>query len=89
MFEEIAVILNIDNANTSTPGWFQLRTKASKNILDSMTEDETKAIEEEADRMHKEGLPQDVQRRCVPGVGRYWPICGRWFNMLADQWPVV
>jgi hypothetical protein len=77
VFEEIAVILNIDNANTSTPGWFQLRTKASKNILDSMSEDERIAIENEADRMHKEGLPQDVQRRCVPGLRRSRPMSGR------------
>ena len=56
-------MLNIENANTSTPGWFQLRTKASKDIILSMSDDERKAIEDEADRMAKEGLPQDVQRR--------------------------
>ena len=66
MFEEIASILNLETANTSTPGWFQLRTKASKNIVDSMSEEERKVLEEEADRMQEQGLPQDVQRRCVP-----------------------
>ena len=66
VFEEIASILNIETANTSTPGWFQLRTKASKNIVDSMSEEERKVLEEEADRMQEQGLPQDVQRRCVP-----------------------
>jgi hypothetical protein len=40
-----------------------LRTKASKRYLDSMGEDERKTIEDEADRMQKEGLPLDVQRR--------------------------
>lgn len=63
VFRKIALMLNIENANTSTPGWFQLRTKASKDIILSMSDDERKAIEDEADRMAKEGLPQDVQRR--------------------------
>jgi len=63
VFEEIAIIMNIDTANTSTPGWFALRTKASKNILDSMTEEERNELDIEVDRMQKEGLPEDVQRR--------------------------
>jgi hypothetical protein len=63
VFNEIANILNIDSADTNTPGWFQLRTKASKNILDKMTEDERKILEDDAQRMQKEGLPPDVQRK--------------------------
>lgn len=63
VFEEIASILNLETANTRTPGWFQLRTKASKRILDSMSEDERNVLENEADRMRKEGLPPDVQRK--------------------------
>jgi hypothetical protein len=63
VFEEIASILDITTANTSTPGWFQLRMKASKQIILSMSDDERKVLEDEADRMEREGLPQDVQRR--------------------------
>lgn len=63
VFEEIASFLGLDNANTFTPGWFQLRTAASKNILDRMGDEERRKLEEEADRMQKEGLPPDVQRR--------------------------
>jgi hypothetical protein len=63
VFNEIASILNIDTASTSTPGWFTLRTKASKNLLESMTEEERKSLEKDADRMQREGLPEDVQRR--------------------------
>lgn len=63
VFEEIASILHIRTANTSTPGWFPLRTKASKQILERMTEDQRKVIEDEGDRMEKDGLPQDVQRK--------------------------
>jgi hypothetical protein len=55
-------MLDLETANTSTPGWFQLRTKASKNILDAMGEDERKLLEDEADLMQKEGLPKEVQR---------------------------
>jgi hypothetical protein len=63
VFKEIASILNIETADTHTPGWFQLRTKASKNILNEMAEDERKVLEDEADRMQKEGLPPDIQRK--------------------------
>ena len=63
VFEEIASILQIDSANTFTPGWFQLRTKASKNLLNAMSDDERKELEDEAERMQKDGLPSEVQRR--------------------------
>ena len=70
MFGEIATIMNIETANTTTPGWFQLHTKASKQLILAMTEDERKVLEDEADQMEKEGLPQDVQRRSVPMSGQ-------------------
>ena len=66
VFEEIAKILHLPTADTSTPGWFQLRTKASKNILNNMSQEEREVIEAEAARLQKEGLPQDVQRQYVP-----------------------
>lgn len=62
VFEEIASLLNLESANTSTPGWFTLRTKAAKNILEAMTEEERKILDMETDRMQKEGLPEEVQR---------------------------
>jgi hypothetical protein len=63
VFRKIASLLDIESATTSTPGWFQLRTKASKEIILSMSDDERKVLENEADRMEKEGLPEEVQRR--------------------------
>jgi len=63
VFREIASLMQIDSADTNTPGWFQLRTKASKNILDAMTDDERREIEAEAEQMQSEGLPRDVQRK--------------------------
>lgn len=76
VFKEIASMLEIESANTFTPGWFQLRTKACKNILNEMNEEERKELEDEADRMQREGLPHEVQRRCVPR----WP-------KGAELWP--
>ena len=58
-------MMNIEEANKSTPGWFMLRTKASKNIIESMTEEQRKELEDEADRLQREGFPQDVQQRYV------------------------
>jgi len=55
--------MGLDRADTHTIGWFTLRTKASKNIILAMTEDEKKVLEDQSDLMEKEGLPQDVQRR--------------------------
>jgi hypothetical protein len=68
VFNEMALLLNIETANTHTPGWFQLRTKASKNILNGMTDEERSAFQDEADRMQREGLTPDIQRRYVPKV---------------------
>jgi len=66
VFEEIASILGLDSADTTTPGWFQLRTKASKNIIDRMSADDRNILEDEQDRLENEGLPRDVQRKYVP-----------------------
>jgi hypothetical protein len=63
VFKEIASILNMVSADTSTPGWFQLRTTATKKILDRMNDEEKKTLEDEADRIEKDGLPRDIQRK--------------------------
>lgn len=70
VFNEIAKILQLPSADTNTPGWFQLRTKASKNILNNMSQEEHEALEAEAARLQKEGLPQDVQRQYVSSISR-------------------
>jgi hypothetical protein len=84
VFEEIASILHIDSANTFTTGWFQLRTKASKNILNGMSDEERNALEIEADKMQKEGLPPDVQRRYVPRLAGGGRAPAGLQNKLAD-----
>lgn len=63
VFDEIASILKLDSADTNTEGWFQQRTKASKNIINRMTDEEKKKLEDEVDKMRGKGLPPDVQRK--------------------------
>lgn len=63
VFTEIAAIMNLPSADTNTPGWFQYRTTATKNMLDKMTEAEKARIRGDADRMATQGLPADIQRK--------------------------
>jgi len=63
VFAEIASIMQIESANTKTDGWFTLRRTAEKNIIDAMTEEGKDSLREAAERMMKEGLPEDVQRK--------------------------
>lgn len=53
----------LESADTNTPGWFTLRRTAEKNILDRMTEEERNDLGREAERMAREGLPKDIQRK--------------------------
>jgi hypothetical protein len=61
--EEIACLMEQDHIDRSTPGWMGFRLPASKNILAAMTAKEREALRDEADRLGKEGLPVDVQRK--------------------------
>ena len=63
VWAEIAAMLNLESANTQTPGWFEIHMTAMKNVLDKMTEEEKAMLHEEADRMSKEGLPAEVQQK--------------------------
>ena len=58
--------MKLESANTYTPGWFKYRTQALKNIIDAMSDDERKILEDEAEHMWVEGLLVDVQKKCVP-----------------------
>ena len=52
-----------DTADTKTPGWFQLRTKALKNIINSMTNEDRNKLENVADQLQKDGFPEELQRQ--------------------------
>jgi hypothetical protein len=55
--------MEVDYVDTSTPGWLGHRLPASKKILNAMSAGEKEALRDEADRLAKEGLPTDVQRK--------------------------
>jgi hypothetical protein len=61
--KEIATIMEVPYVDTNTPGWFAYRTKAAKNILDRMSEEDKKKIRQEAQEMSEKGFPEDLQRR--------------------------
>ena len=60
---EIALIMNLPTVTTNTPGWFQQRLAATKNLLNKMTEEERRKLEDEAEKYRMDGLPLDVQRK--------------------------
>ncbi|KAF8799826.1 hypothetical protein BYT27DRAFT_7119298, partial [Phlegmacium glaucopus] len=63
VFKEIASMMDLESADTNTPGWFPLRTRAAKNLLEEMPEVEKKKLRDEADRWVIEGVPPDLQRK--------------------------
>jgi hypothetical protein len=63
VFKEIALMMDLVSVDTNTPGWFQHRTRAARNLLDKMTEGERVKLRSEADRMSREGLPEEIQRK--------------------------
>jgi hypothetical protein len=64
VFEEIAKLLHIEKADSSTPGWFSQRMPAIKLILARTTTDKL-WVDSEVDRITREGYPERVKRRGV------------------------
>ena len=65
VFAEIATILGLQSADTSTPGWFSKRLPAIKNVIEKMTEEEKLKLDEEVKRISKEGYPEEQKRKYV------------------------
>jgi hypothetical protein len=63
VLKEISKMMGCDKVDTYTPGWFQLRTVASKTILDNMTEAVIDELRRKGKEMAERGLPDDVQRK--------------------------
>lgn len=61
--KEVASIMGLESVDTNTPGWFQNRTPAARNILNDMSVEQKKRLQDEADEMGAKGLPEDVQRK--------------------------
>lgn len=63
VFEEIASLLGIQTADTTTPGWFGKRLPAIANIIDRMTRQQRQELDDEVSRMSREGYPEETRRR--------------------------
>jgi hypothetical protein len=61
--KEIAVLMGGENASTNTPGWFELRTAATKNILERMTNAEKDDLRRKGEDYAKNGMPEHLQRK--------------------------
>ena len=56
-------MVGLDSVDTNTPGWFENRTVACKNILDNMTDAEKDILRKKAEEMAEKGMPEDIQRK--------------------------
>ena len=63
VMQEIANLLHIEDANTSTPGWFQMRMPAIKNVYDQMTTEEKLGVRDERDKIMCQGYPEETKQR--------------------------
>lgn len=61
--KEISNLMGTSEVDTSTPGWFQLRTVATGNILRLKTEAEKEELRKKGEEFAKTGLPEDIQRK--------------------------
>ena len=66
---EIASLLGVPEATTTTPGWLGARMTAMGNILAWMSPEEKAALEQECERISREGHLEDLRQkyvRCCP-----------------------
>ena len=56
-------MVGLDSVDTNTPGWFENRTVACKNILENMTDAEKDILRKKAEEMAEKGMPEDIQRK--------------------------
>ena len=53
----------MDSIDTTTPGWFELRTTATKNILANMSDSDRDELQRKAVEMGLKGLPEDIKQK--------------------------
>jgi len=70
VWKEIGDMLGVEDASTSTPGWFQNRLPAIKRIFESMTAEEKAVLEAEQEKMERDGYPEKTKRMYV----NPWPL---------------
>ena len=62
VFAKIARLLGVPSANANTPGWFNKRMQALKNILSTMSDEEAEELEREQNRIAAQGYPDYIKR---------------------------
>jgi len=60
-FQRDRNLLGVEDATTSTPGWFQMRLPVIKSVFDTMTAEEKAILETEQDKMMREGYPEQTK----------------------------
>lgn len=63
VLKEIGRIKGKDSIDTTTPGWFEHRTTATKNILANMIDSDREELQRKAAEMALKGLPDDIKRK--------------------------
>lgn len=65
VFREIAALLGIEKADTSTPDWFGKRLPAIQNIVEKMTDEEKAKLDAKVQQINNKGYPEEIKRRYV------------------------
>ena len=67
-------MLGVEDASTSTPGWFQNRLPAIKRVFESLNAEEKAVLENEQEKMEGEGYPEKTKRRYVNPLPLLLPL---------------
>lgn len=63
VLDEVSKLMGKESADTNTKGWFELRMKASQNILNNMTEEEKNKLRKKGEEMGEEGFSEELRRK--------------------------
>ena len=63
VLEELKQILNVDNVDSRTPGFFQKRTTAAKQVLEKLTVKEREEVEAKVERLKTSGHELEIQQQ--------------------------
>jgi hypothetical protein len=63
VLQEISNLLGVEDATTSTPGWFEMRLPAIKHVSENMTAEEKAVLDAEREKMMRAGYTEQMKRR--------------------------
>lgn len=63
VFKEIARLMNIKHADSTTSGWFGHRSKALKNVRKQLSDAEIDAFRMQIEKRKNEGNPEHIKRK--------------------------